>query len=123
MPTLTDETVGEKAAAILAKRLTEAGWDVRTNRHDTQPPTFTDGQAMYCAMRQAALHADGPRSVGRPLLEVFWHDDLPTDGCVQRETRFEAQIRLGDTDCELGTKVELDTWLDALTAVAAAVDA
>ena len=77
---------------------------------------------MYCTFRQAALHADGPRSVGRPLVSVYWHDDLPTDGCTQREPRFEAEIYLGDAKRELGTEVELDAWLDALFTVAAAVE-
>lgn len=123
--TATVQTGAEQAAAKLAKRLTKAGWDVRVNRTDSHAPKFSTGEPMWFSMRQAAVHAAGPRSIGHPLLNVFWTSDLPTEGydAKPRPDRFEALVYLGDARFELAAKAQFGAWLDALLAVAAALDA
>lgn len=122
--TATVQTGADNAADALAAKLRAAGWDIdRIARTDNPAPTFDNGEPMFASFRMVHLHADGPRSVGRPHLFVSWHVNHPTEETAP-PVSIQAEIGFyGVPSREFASEAEMNTWLDALTAVAAALDA
>lgn len=123
---MLDETVktgAESAVELYVNKLTAAGWEIRTHREDTAAPTFGDGRPMFAPFRQVTLHADGPRTAGHPTLISCWYADLPGQDFPDRPVRFDGNIHLGTTEHEFTSEAEMATWVDALIAVTAALEA
>ncbi len=128
--TATVQTGAAQAAAELAERLRAAGWAVRVTGEDGTRTTFSDGRLMIPRSRNAWVHADGPRAIGSPYLHAYWTTVIeetaePSDGGRVGDTR------LGATDITfrdgilrpLADEEKLAAMVDALLAVAAALDA
>jgi len=113
MPAPTTEKTGaDKAAETLAEKLRAAGWTTRTG--------VSEGHLSGSTVRVVAIHADGPRAVGTPFIHAYW----VSDGQAVDDVKFDgADIHVGATQRLLDTWAELDSWVDALIAVAAAVNA
>ncbi len=118
--TATVQTGADQAATELAERLRAAGWGVRITPHDTTAPLFSDGTPMYASFRHVFIHADGPAAIGRPYLNLCWNVDLTDDAPV----KFSGDIlmRGRDEPRAFASEAEFAAWLDALIAVATALD-
>jgi hypothetical protein len=123
-------TGADQAAAELAERLRAAGWEVRVNAEDGKRTAFSDGRLMIPRSRNVWVHADGPRAVGSPYLHAYWTTVIeetpePSEGCRLGDTRLAAtDITFRDGTLHvLATEEKLAVMVDALLAVAAALDA
>jgi hypothetical protein len=123
----TEKTGADLAADTLTEKLEAAGWKVRSTRGPApEPARFSDGRLMIPRCYSVFLHADGPRSAGRPYLGLYWRTITeaagPEHGNVGDTEFLYPEIRIGDMERKLSGEAEMHTWLDALNAVAAAVD-
>jgi hypothetical protein len=123
--TATVQAGADQAAAELAAKLEAAGWRVRLYAADGQPRRFSDGSLMISTTRQTALHADGPHAIRYANLAAYWYTVIDAKEVEHvGDIQFNgAEISIGGTDRELKTEAEMNAWLDALIAVAAALDA
>lgn len=128
MDTATIQTGADQAADAVAAKLKAAGWEVRTLRGSAgEPKRFSDGRLIIPVRYSVSLHADGPRSIGCTYLSAYWStiteatdwsDPASTTGLA-----CPAEVYVGGVKHELATEAEMNTWLDALIAVAAALAA